>query len=109
MKEHYKYYVNLSKGEVIAVCHYAGQTVKSVAHCHPTDEFDLDKGKAVAKAKCEVKVGQIRVRNATKKYCTALSAAAKAQKRYEDMKQYYIDAVDFFDDAVIALDKYKVD
>lgn len=109
MKEHYKYYVNLSKGEVIAVCRYAGRNIRSIAKCHPDDEFDVERGKAVAKAKCEIKVGQIRVRNATKKYCTALSAAAEAQKRYEDMKQYYIDAVDLLDDAVIELDKYKVD
>ena len=109
MKEHYKYYVNLPKGEVIAVCHYAGQTVKSVAHCHPTDEFDLDKGKAVAKAKCEVKVGRIKVRNATNKYRAAAKAADEANRKYNDMKQYYIDSVDFLDDAIIALDKYKVD
>lgn len=109
MKDYYKYYVNLSKGEIIAVCRYAGQIVKSVAHCHPDDEFDLDKGKAVAKAKCEVKVGQIKVRNATDKYRAAAKAADDAEEKYRAMKQYYIDSVDFLDDAIIALDKYKVD
>lgn len=109
MKDHYKYYVNLSKGEVIAVCHYAGQTVKSVAHCHPTDEFDIDKGKEIAKAKCEVKVGQIKVRNATIKFRAAAKAADEADRKYNKMKQYFIDSTDFLDNAVMALNKYKVD
>ena len=87
MKDYYKYYINLPKGEVIAVCHYAGRTVKSVAHCHPDDNFDLERGKKVAKAKCEIKIGQIKVRNATEKFRTAAKAADEADRKYNDMKQ----------------------
>lgn len=109
MKDHYKYYVNSSKGEVIAVCRYAGQNIRSIAKCHPDDEFNVERGKAIAKAKCEVKVGQIKVRNATNKYYVAAKAADEAQRRYNAMKQYYIDSVDFLDDAIMVLNKYKVD
>ncbi len=107
MKDYYKYYINLSKGEVVAVCRYAGKNIRSVAKCHPDDNFDPEKGKKIARAKCEVKVGQIKMKNATYKFREAAKAADEADKRYDEMKQYYIDSVDFLEDAVAELVKCK--
>lgn len=42
--------------EVIAISHYAGQTIKGVAKCSPNDEFDLEYGKRLAAARCNQKV-----------------------------------------------------
>ena len=41
---------------VIAISHHAGKVVKGVAKCHPEDNFDIEKGKAIASARCNAKV-----------------------------------------------------
>lgn len=99
----YQFYVNEKKGEVIAVTHYAGRTIKATAKCHPDDVFDLEMGKKVAVAKAEIKVAKAKRRNAVVSYLDAAVVADAAHAHFNDMKQYYMDAIDQLDDAVEAL------
>ena len=101
----YDFYVDEKNSKVIAVCHYAGKPVRGIAKCSPEDAFDIEYGKRLAVARAEVKVAQAKIRNATLKYLEAAKAADAAQKRYDDMKQYYMDAVDQCDAAMTALVK----
>ena len=105
--KYYKFYTDKENKKVFAVCHYAGQAIRGVAKCSPEDNFDLESGKKLAVARAEVKVAKAKIRNATKKYLDAARAADAAQKRYDDMKQFYMDAVDQLDEAKEALHNIK--
>ena len=87
----YKYYVD-SKNRVIALSSYAGKAVKGTAKCDPKDEFNMDKGKQLAAARCQAKVSTLRLKRATKKLDEALKALEKAQKFYDDMTMYFNDS-----------------
>ena len=84
---------------VVARTKYAGKTVKGYAKCRPEDEFDFEKGKKLAAARCNLKISQKRQANAANKYLEASAAVDKALEYYEKMKHYYMDAVDQVDEA----------
>lgn len=86
----YTFYV--TKNKVIAVSTYAGKVVRGIAKCDPRDEFDLEKGKKLAAARCGAKVAAKRLKNADRKYKEALAAREKAQHQVEKMIDYKIDA-----------------
>lgn len=95
----YNFYIDEKNSSVIAVCRYAGRSVRAVAKCSPDDTFDIEFGKKLAKARCEVKVAKMKIQNATVKYREAAKAADEAQRKYDKMKDYYIDSVDQLDNA----------
>ena len=111
MKEYkYNYEYHQFKNEnggitIVAVSSYAGRKVKGYAKCNPDDEFDLEKGKALARARCNQKIANKRRNHAAKKYMEAVSAKYKAVREFERMKQYYIDSVDKLDVATDELVK----
>jgi hypothetical protein len=103
MQNKYKYYsfhVDEEGKKIIAVTHYAGRAVRGIAKCAPEDTFDIELGCKIAVARCEIKVARAKIRNAAAKYLEAAKAADAAQKRYDNMKQYYMDAVDQLDSAI---------
>lgn len=99
-KVDYNIYTDEKNRAVIAVCRYAGRSVRGVAKCSPDDEFDLDYGTRLAIARCEEKIARIKIRNASIKYLAAAKAADEAEKRFSEMKQYYMDSVDQLDNAI---------
>lgn len=99
-KANYTIYTDEKNRQVIAVCRYAGRKVRAVAKCAPEDTFDIEKGTEIAVARCEIKVAKLKIQRASAKYLEAAAAADAAQKRYDDMKQYYMDAVDQLDSAI---------
>ena len=99
MKNIYKTYVDEKNRTVIAVCRYAGRKVRAVAKCAPEDTFDIEFGTKLAIARCEVKVAKAKIQNASAAYMKASVAADEAQRRYDKMKEYYMDSVDQFDNA----------
>ena len=73
------------KAKVICVSHYAGKAVAGVAKCNiETDFFDLETGKKLAAARCDVKIMKKKLQRAISKseqrYTEAV-AAVKASKR----------------------------
>ena len=103
MKNVYKTYVDEKNRKVIAVCRYAGRKIKAAATCAPEDTFDIETGTKLAIARCEWKVAKIKLQNASSKYLEAAKAADKAQKRFDKMKDYYMDSVDQLDAAGAAM------
>lgn len=97
-KVNYKIYTNEKAKQVIAVCRYGGQNVRGVATCSPEDEFNIEFGTKLAIARCEAKAAKLKIQNAARLYMEASVAADRAEKRYAKMKQYYMDAVDHFDE-----------
>lgn len=94
----YKYYTN-NKDIVVAVVRYAGKPVRCVARLDPRDEFDLEKGKRIAKARCELKVADMRIKKGKKREAyyellkdDFLLELIKAQKYLEDALRDKLDA-----------------
>ena len=104
----YKYftYKNEKDGtSVVAVSSYAGKTVRAVANCDPIDNFNLEKGKILAAARCNEKIANKRLMRAEKKYIESLKAADAAIEYYNRMRQYFMDSVDLLDEAKSELEE----
>lgn len=97
----YNYFTD-EKNKVIAVATYAGKPVRGVAKCDPQDSFDLDTGKELAAARCNMKV-------AKKRQANALSQMKAAEKAYENAKKHYDNMIQYYDDACKALQKANSD
>ena len=89
--EKYKYYVN--GRTVYAVSTYCGRTVKGKAICASDDEFDIEAGKKLAAARCEVKVAQKRAKRAMKKRDDAF-------RMLDELEAYVRKMVDYANDSV---------
>ena len=50
-------------------------------------------------------MAKAKIQNASAKYLQASVAADEAQRKYDKMKQYYMDSVDQFDNAMAEVDK----
>lgn len=61
----YSYFTN-NKDVVVAVTTYHQKKVRGIAKCNPEDVFDLEKGKKLAKARCDAKVADLKVKRMTK-------------------------------------------
>ena len=103
----YQYYVDEKNNEVIAVTRYAGRNVRGTAKCAPEDEFNIELGKKLATARCEAKKAKIKIQNASAKYMIAAEEFEKAKRQLYKMRQYFMDAVDQFDDAVEVVENIK--
>lgn len=97
-----KFYI--ADNKVIAVSSYAGKTVKGVAKCSPEDTFDVEKGKQLAAARCNLKIAEKRVKRAYEKVAETAEAATKAINYYHKMKDYSKDSIIAREEATIKLD-----
>ena len=77
---------------VIALSTYAGKTVRGVARCNPVDQFDLEKGKELAAARCNQAVSIKRAKRAAQKLQEAEAQLALAQAHLDKMRKYVEDA-----------------
>ena len=104
----YKYYQfkNDNGGmTIVAASTYAGKTVKGYAKCDPRDEFNIEKGKKLAAARCNLKIAEKRKMRAADKYMESALEADKAAEYFGRMKQYFMDADDQADEARAELEK----
>lgn len=88
----YNYYFNDEKKTVYCVSSYAGRVVKGKASCAEYDTYVAYNGAELAKARCDVKVSEKRLKNANKKYKEAEIAFETAKKRLDKMKSYVKDS-----------------
>ena len=77
---------------IVAVSSFAGQPVKEHADCHPSDEFDLEYGKALAAARCGEKVAAKRCKRAYSKVDEAQALVNAALAHLQKMMRYEADA-----------------
>lgn len=86
------YRIYETPNKVIAVSSFAGQTVRGVAKCNPADEFDPEKGAALATARCGVKIAEKRVKRAYTKVDEAKAIVDEAIAHLSEMMKYQADA-----------------
>ena len=98
-----KYRFYQAGNKVIAVSTYAGKAVRGVAKTDPSDEFDFEKGKKLAAARCNAKISKKRARRAQMKVQEAYTAYVNAVNYYNKMIDYYNDATEAFDKATIEM------
>ena len=79
---------------VVAISSYAGKPVKGYAKCHPNDEWDWEKGMALAIARCAEKIAIKRANRANAKLAEAQDILADAIAHMNDMLNYYMDSGD---------------
>ena len=78
--------------QVIAVSSFAGKTVRGVAKCNPADNFDSERGAALATARCGVKIAEKRVKRAYNKVDEAKAAVEAAMEHLAEMMRYQADS-----------------
>ena len=97
MKEdRYKIYSYTRKDgvkEIVALSTYAGKKVKGKAVCDPTDEYNENVGKELAKLRCAVKVDAKRVRRAIEERNELLRIQANIEKLIQKNKKYLVDSL----------------
>lgn len=85
---HYRIFSNPEAKIVVAVSSYAGKTVRGVAKCHPSDEFDEEFGTKLAISRCAYKVSTKRVERASRKLMSSLVEELMAHQYTEEMRGY---------------------
>ena len=58
---------SFSENKVYCMTFYAGKTVRGIAKRDPEDEFDLEAGKKLAKARCNYKLRKKQLKNKIKR------------------------------------------
>ena len=79
--------------ETICISSYAKKTVKGIAKASTEDVYDKEKGELLAKARCDYKVAQKRVKNAAARAAEAEDILDAVTDYYERMCNYYDDAI----------------
>lgn len=87
----YKYFTN-GKNKCVVISSFAGEPIRCEAKCNPMDEFSIEKGYALAKARVDAEVAKRRMRRATQKRNEAYINAREALNRQSKMNRYYNDA-----------------
>jgi hypothetical protein len=88
----YKYNVSESDRKVECLSSFAGKPVSGVAKCDPGDNFSVETGKKLAKARCDYKVSKKRKKKAYQNYARALKDFEAAKERLYNASEYIIDA-----------------
>lgn len=86
----YRFYV--AENKIICVSTFAGKPVRGIAKCDPKDTFDFDTGKKLAKARCDYKVAEKRVKRARERHAEATKLLGDAREYRDKMQNYYDDA-----------------
>ena len=104
MKKNYNYKYIVVDNKVIALSRYAGKTVRGIAVCAPDDEFDIEKGKELARLRCAHKIAKKRFARANRKIQEAYMQVQENVNFYNKMVEYYTSAQDEVDDTAAALE-----
>lgn len=82
----YKFIVTDNK--VICLSSYMGRRVRGIAKCSPNDEFDLEFGKQLARARCDAKVLYRRYQRARAMWDEADNRLYEAEEYMDKIDDY---------------------
>ena len=78
--------------EIIAISTFAGKPVRGKAICAADDNYDIEKGKMLAAARCNAKIAEKRYKRSVCKINEAIELVAEAGRFYDKMKHYNDDS-----------------
>lgn len=94
-----KYTYSFSENRVYCMTYYAGKTIKGVAKRDPEDEFDLEVGKKLAKARCDYKLAKAKYKRKTERRMIADKELIVALEHASNALKYQTEAKTALDDA----------
>lgn len=103
----YRFVVNESKGVVVALSSFAGETVRGVARCSPNDTFDVELGKKLAVARCDYKIACKKVDRAVQMADFYKDFYDSVRKKLENVMKYREDALYKVEEATSELQKLE--
>ena len=92
----FKFYTDNSH-IVIAICSYGGKYVRGIAKCSPSDKFNFEDGKDIARARCEAKIADKRLKKAKQRYDEAAAALNKSTVEFEKIVKSLLKAQAIYD------------
>ena len=98
---------SFAKNKVYCMTFYAGKTVKGVAKRDPEDEFDLEVGKKLARARCEYKLRKKQLKNKIKRCEIAEAELMIAQNHARNAVIYKVEAETNLETAKKALEEIE--
>ena len=101
--ERYKFFV--VKNMVVAVSSFAGHRVRATAKADPRDKFDIEKGKKLAAARCNLKVAEKRKKHAKKQYDALMKEYRELAERVHAKRKYFSDSCLSESEAIFNLEK----
>ena len=104
-KFQYKYHVDEENGVVVALSTFAKRHVRGVARCDPKDTFNVETGKKLAGARCNVKVAEKRVERATQCVAELTEVVAFFEAALENAHTYLEKSTSEYATAEAALTK----
>lgn len=107
MADTHKYKYIVVGRKVIALSTFAGKTVRGVAICSENDEFDLEKGKELARARCNAKIAHKRFKRAEEEYACAYEIFTEARKYIDKYANYYTDSYAKYGEACAAVQELE--
>lgn len=100
MKRNPKYRFIEKPNLTIAISTFAGKPVKGMAKCNPDDHYDEAYGRALAVARCNLKVASRRVKSAIQKHDAAYNKLIAALKEFDNVTDYKNRAYAAYNEAV---------
>jgi hypothetical protein len=90
----YKFVVDEEHRTVVCLSTFAGQTIRGVARCNPTDVFNVEAGKALAEARCAAKIAHKRLKRAENCVEGTISCLKYCEERLVHYRSYEADALE---------------
>ena len=100
-----KYHFIVTDNKVICLSSYMGRRVRGIAKCSPNDTFDVEFGKQLARARCDVKVMQKRHQRALALWDEADNRLYEAEEYMDKIDDYLYHAGDDYENAVNELNE----
>lgn len=97
--ERYTFEFKPETNTIIAIQTWAGNPVKGYAHLHPEDNYNEEFGKALAAARCDMKISAKRKKYLKQKMLDALSKLEQAEQEYISIHEQYQRALQTYNDA----------
>lgn len=98
---------SFAENRVYCMTYYAGKTVKGIAKRDPEDEFNLEVGKKLARARCEYKLRKKQLKNKIKRCEIAEAELMIAQNHARNAVIYKIEAEENLEAAKRALEEIE--
>lgn len=87
----YRFY-QASNNKVICTSTFAGKTVRGVAVCSANDSFNEDVGQELARARCDLKISEKRLKRSNERLAEAYKYLEEAQEYVAKMESYVDDS-----------------
>jgi len=107
--DNHLYRIILNANQIIAIAKYKGKYVRAVAKCHPNDTFNEEYGKNLAIARLNLKIKEMRVRNAADRFDSAINFCKKATEIRDKSAEIYNKACYEADYAYLNLRKVEME